>query len=201
MELTQSIITYRPLLFKVAMEILDDLKDAEDVVQETLIKWTNMDRSKVANPKAYLVRAVTNACLNFKKQWRHKMEMPWSVNMSEFLPSTKEMEDFKADIDHQLHSAYQTMVKKLSPLERGPYMLREFFDLEYPEISEIFEKKMDHCRQLVSRAKQRLEDQKERFQIEAQQAKKGYEHFLKASREGNLEDFINFLKEDTQKEK
>ncbi|BDC97864.1 sigma-70 family RNA polymerase sigma factor [Persicobacter psychrovividus] len=198
MELTQSINTYRPLLFKIAFEILDNLKDAEDIVQETLIKWTSMDRTKVANPKAYLVRAVTNACLNFKKQWRHRMECPWSMDISEFLPSTKEVEEFKTDIDHQLRSAYKTMVKKLNPLERGTYLLREVFNLDYPEISEIFEKKKDHCRQLVSRAKQRLEDQKERFNVETQQVKKGYEHFLKASREGNLDDFINFLKEDTK---
>ena len=194
----QIIESYRPLLFSIARDILGNMKDAEDVVQETLIKWLRNDPLNIENNKAYLVKAVTNASFNFKKLVRNKIEMD-IPDLPDWLPDRSAVIAFKSDMEQELNEAYQTLRERLSPSERGVYILKELFDMEYEEISEIFERQSTACRKLFSRAKKALVEKKERFVSNYEEQKEGFMKFIEATETGKLDQLIGYLKKEMEK--
>ncbi len=194
----QIIETYRPLLFTIAKDILGNMKDAEDVVQETFIKWLRNNPINIENNKAYLVRAVTNASINFKKLVRNKVEID-IPELPDWIPDRGSIDAFKTDMEQELHEAYQALRERLTPSERGVYILKELFGMDYEEISEIFERQSTACRKLFSRAKQALFEKKERFVSSYEEQKEGFFKFMDATENGKLDQLIGFLKKEMEK--
>jgi RNA polymerase sigma-70 factor (ECF subfamily) len=184
----QAITLYQPLLQAIAMRILGSVSDAEDMVQDAFVKWLTIDTTKVRNARAYLVKTVTNNCLNHLESIQRKKD-----ELMDSIPQFfMEKWDYHLDIDKELSHALAKVHQKLEPLEKGIFLLREVFQLEYEEIQEIFQKKKDHCRQLLHRAKKKLHADP---QPGNQLPSKGFIHtFHKACQHGSLQELISEMK-------
>lgn len=157
MNQNQAIALYQPLLQSIAYKMLGSMADAEDIVQDTLLKWLTIDKEKIQNTKAYLITSVKNNCLNhLDKLKRKKDEYLHNLNPSDLIDWYREKEFFNFDFDAEVSNALDILHKKLEPLERGVFVLREMFDFDYDELQQIFDKKKDNCRKLFSRAKAKL---------------------------------------------
>ncbi|HEY9048872.1 MAG TPA: sigma-70 family RNA polymerase sigma factor [Ohtaekwangia sp.] len=189
MNQAQTIALYQPLLHTIAYNLVRCKEDAEDIVQETFMKWLSIDQQKIDNTKAYLVRAVTNNCLSHLNSLRRKKE-EYMDNVSEMIKHFKETNLAHLDMD----AAIKVLHVKLEPLERAVYLLKEVFDFDYEDLQQTFDKKKDHCRQLFCRAKKKLSE--ETSKIDLPDTSKLLESFRNACHFGNASDLIQELKKD-----
>lgn len=193
MSQTQTISLYQPLLYAIALRMVGSLQDAEDIVQDTFVKWLTIDHEKIENTKAYLIRTVTNNCINHLNSFRKKKSEYFSqLKQSELMEKYREFELPKFDLENELSEALAQIHKKLEPLEKGIYLLREVFDFEYEDLQEIFGKKKENCRQLFSRAKEKLHQENRTKKPAAEsQPLQLLEGFKKACNFGQLSEFVN----------
>ncbi len=188
-----NISLYQPMLHSIAFRMVGCMHDAEDLVQDTFVKYLTVDHEKINNTKAYLIRSVTNNCLNHMNSLKEKKK--------DYLETVKLPELFeKIDFTHidfkvELEGALKLLHKKLGPLERALFLLREGFDFEYDELQQIFNKKKDHCRQLVCRAKDKLSQETDKITPSFDSAKY-FEAFQKACSEGDFDDLIEHLNDE-----
>ncbi len=155
----QAITLYHPLLHSVAYNILRCRQDAEDIVQDTFVKWLSIEPGTIANTKAYLITSVINNCKNHLNTLRKKREEYWdSSKLAQLITRFKETDFSHLDMEAELSAAFKVIQAKLEPLERAAYLLKEVFDFDYESIQKVLDKKADHCRQLLSRAKKKLSD-------------------------------------------
>src|ERR1700754_4393408 len=153
----QTIALYQPLLHRIAYNLVRSNADAEDIVQETFLRWLTIDQQKIENTKAYLIKAVTNNCLaHLETLKRKKEEYIESFNSIEFVQKLKEVNFSHLDFDAELKNAFKVMQAKLQPLERAVFLLKEVFDFDYDSLHKTLDKKKDHCRQLLARARKKL---------------------------------------------
>lgn len=191
----QAIIQYQPMLQAIAYNIVRCKADAEDIVQETFLRWLTLGPQKVENTKAYLIRAVKNNCLNHLETLRVKKEELLSHHhLAELIVWFKETSFAHLDFDVEMGKALKILQSKLEPLERAVYLLKEVFDFDYEALQEVLDKKKDHCRQLLCRAKKKLEDETSKINFELPDTAKLIESFRKACHFGNATDLVNELK-------
>ena len=191
----KTIILYRPMLQAIAYNLVRCKADAEDIVQETFLKWLTVGPQKVENTKAYLIRAVKNNCLNHLNTLKKKKEEVFSHhNWSELIERFKETSFAHLDFDVEIAKALKVLQSKLEPLERAVYVLKEVFDFDYETLQETLDKKKDHCRQLFCRAKKKLADESSKINFELPDAAKLLENFKKACYFGNAADLVDELK-------
>ena len=188
----QTIALYQPTLHAIAMKLLKCKADAEDVVQETFIKWLNAEQEKIQNTKAYLIKAVTNNCLNHLETLkRKKTEYLDSFHWPEIIEKFKESDYFaNLELDVELNKAFHVLQHKLEPLERAVYILKEAFDFDYKALQVLLDKKQEHCRQLFSRAKKKLEDEKQRLNNAIDEKTALLKSFKESCESGTAADFI-----------
>ncbi len=169
----------RPKLVRVAYRMLGSVADAEDAVQEAFIRWMKADRSQVREPEAFLRRTVTRLCLDQLKSARRNRETyigPW-------LPDpVVENEEEVDDVTLPLMLA----LERLSPLERAAFLLHDVFGLEFDEVATTIERDPAACRQLASRARVHVREQRARFPVEKQRGLELAEAFFRASRNGDM---------------
>jgi RNA polymerase sigma-70 factor, ECF subfamily len=168
----------RPKLARVAYRMLGSVADAEDVVQEALIRWMKTDRARVREPEAFLRRAVTRLCLDVLKSARRRRETyvgPW-------LPDPVVEEEADEDMTLPLLLA----LERLSPLERAAFLLHDVFGLSFEEVAATIRRDAAACRQLASRARVHIRGARPRFRVEKQRALELAEAFFTASRSGDM---------------
>jgi RNA polymerase sigma-70 factor (ECF subfamily) len=193
----QAIIIYQPMMHRIAYNLLRCRADAEDVVQDTFVKWLSIDQTKIENTKAYLIKAVTNNCLKHLNALKKKKEEYWdSIQLSEILTRFKESDFAHIDFEKELSTAFKVIQAKLEPLERAAYLLKEVFDFDYESIQKVLDKKADHCRQLFSRARKKLEDKRGKINLELPDTSNLFESFKNACNLDNVGDFVQHLKSD-----
>ena len=200
MNQSEAISIYHPLLCSIAFKIVGRLEDAEDIVQDTFEKWLTIDHEKIQNTKPYLIRSVSNNSLSFLTSFKNKVSHKTSSTDQHYdLADLSQIKTFfNFDLDAQLGEAWQILHKKLEPLEKSIYIMREVFNLEYDELQEIFDKKKDHCRQLFFRAKNKLAKDKIRLKKEFSKPILP-DSFKKACDFGNFNDIIEDFKRDIPK--
>ncbi len=186
------------MLHSIAMRMLKCKADAEDIVQETFIKWLNTEQEKIQNTKAYLIKAVTNNCINhIRSIQRKKEEYLDNFQWPEFIEKIRDTDFTNIDFDAELAKAFHILQDKLEPLERAVYLLKEVFDFDYNALQELLNKKQDHCRQLLCRAKKKINDEKDHLNAFMLPKKTALlESFSKACDMGNAGDFITQLRQD-----
>lgn len=174
------------------MKMVGSFQDAEDIVQDAFLNWLVIDQQKIVNTKAYLVRSVTNSCINHLNTLKRKRsECLEAINPSELM----ERYDWShLDIEHELSAAFAVIHKKLEPVEKAVYLLREVFDFDYEELQEIVNKKKDNCRQLFSRAKEKLSLDSQRKDSETGSSDRLFDSFMKACSLGEATQLIENLK-------
>ncbi|HMG90527.1 MAG TPA: sigma factor, partial [Chryseolinea sp.] len=127
----QTIANYQPLLQAIAYNIVRCKADAEDIVQETFLKWLSTP-NKIKNTKAYLITAVKNNCLNHVSALRRKKEELFQENnISEIISRFKESNFAHLDFEVELAKAIKIVHAKLEPLERAVFLLKEVFEYDY----------------------------------------------------------------------
>lgn len=190
----QTIALYQPLLHRIAYNLVRCNADAEDIVQETFLRWLTIDQQKIENTKAYLIRAVTNNCLSHLDTLkRKKQEYLDTINSSEFVQKLKEMNFSHLDLDVDLKQAFKVLQAKLQPLERAVFLLKEVFDFDYDSLTKTLDKKKDHCRQLLARARKKLAEKTSNIHIDIPS------ELMDKFRAENISELIAHLKEDIRK--
>jgi RNA polymerase sigma-70 factor (ECF subfamily) len=196
MNQAQAIVLYQPMLHTIAYNLVRCKADAEDIVQETFLKWLCIDQQKIENTKAYLIRAVTNNCLNHLNALKNKKTEQFEVHLHDFLNKVKDVHFSKIDLDANLKAAFKVLHTKLEPLERAVFLLKEVFDVDYETLHKALDKKKDHCRQLVSRAKKKLSEETSKIHIELPDTSKLLESFRHACDFNSMSGLIQELKTD-----
>ena len=146
---------FKAILMPFAYNITGDFMAAEDIVQEVLTKHFMVSNPRIENPKHYLIRAVINRSINEKKLLRTKME----DYRGRWLPTPVFTEDsIYRDLDRKkiLHYSLLVLLERLNAKERAVFILKETFDFEHEEIGEVLGIKVDHSRQLLKRAKEKI---------------------------------------------
>src|SRR5215467_1103388 len=196
-EETSIFLEYRPLLFSIAYNMLGSIDAAEDLVQETYLNWTKVRMEDIRQIKAYLVKIITNKCINQLNRSKLKREQYIGVWLPE--PALNyNTDEMRSGIDtyQAVSIGILLLLEKLTPQERAVFLLREIFSYDYFELAEIFEKTEDNCRQIFKRAKDNLGNDKKRFTVDIEVHEKILQTFIRACSEGDLENLIGLLKED-----
>lgn len=193
----QTIALYQPMLQRIAYQLVRRKEDAEDIVQETFLKWLAAERNKIENTKAYLVTAVRNNCLTHLQSLKKKKEEYLeAIQKSDFVLWFRESNFAHLDLDVDMEKAIKVIHAKLEPLERAVFILKEVFDVDYDALQKIFDKKKDHCRQLVCRARKKLNEEASRIQFNLADVQTLLGGFRKSCEKGNLLDVLQVLKND-----
>lgn len=190
------IAQYQPMLVSIAYKMVNNIMDAEDIVQDTLLKFLSTKRENIQNVKAYLIKAVTNNCItHIKKIRQNAEELLDPLLHAEWLGSF-DFDLSRIDLEADLSQALKVVMQKLEPSERAVYLFREVFSFDYSEIAEIVEKKKDNCRQLFCRAQSKLQEEKDRFNFNIDHHKQTFNSFLESCREGSFKNLVESLKTD-----
>jgi RNA polymerase sigma-70 factor (TIGR02957 family) len=176
----------RPLLFTVAYEVLGSAAEAEDVVQDTWLRWSSADRGDVRDPKAYLVRITTNLALNRLRAARARRETyvgPWLPEPLLTSPDVAE----EVEVAEAVSMALLVVLETLSPLERAVFVLREVFGFSHAEVAEALDRSEATVRQLAHRAREHVEARRPRFAADARTRREATERFTAATLTGDVE--------------
>ena len=183
---------YRSLLFSIAYRVLGTAADAEDAVQDTWLKWSAADRSRVADPRAYLVRIVTNVSIDRLRAERSRRETyvgPW---LPEPVPTST---DTAVDAD-SVSIALLVVLETLSPIERAVFVLREAFDFSHAEIAEAMGRSEESVRQTAHRARAHVAARRPRLQVDRRRQQVVTERFLTASTGGDINALLELMAPD-----
>jgi len=186
---------HRSLLFTVAYEMLGSASDAEDVVQETWLRWADVDHSVVREPRAYLVRIVTRQALNRMRSLSRRRE----DYVGEWLPEPLVTSpDVAADVElaESVSIAMLTVLETLGPAERAVFVLREVFDTPYDEIAEAVGKSPTAVRQIAHRARGHVAARRPRMPVSTIEQQEAVDRFLAAIRHGDLQSLLDVLAPD-----
>ena len=196
---TNIFLENKSLLFSIAYNMLGNVDTAEDMVQETFLKWTKVSVQDVRHAKAYLVKIITNNCINYINSSRVKRESYVGVWLPEPLSDySMDKENKKVESYHTLSFGIMVLLEKLTAQERAIFILREVFAYDYSELADIFDKTEDNCRQIFKRAKQNLGKDTKRFAVDIKLHEKMLNDFMQACLEGKMDNLIVHLKEDVE---
>ena len=184
------------MLLSIAMNILGNIRDAEDAVQDTFVKWFERDTEHVTRSKGYLITTLKNGCLNFSTREKRHDRLKEELIMDDPRPGLQPTGWADFDLENELARSYAALSRRLNFSEKSVYMLREVFNLDYQEISAMLDKKTENCRKILDRAKKRLSDQNERFRIEANKQTASFESFRDACNTGKLSEYISSIKDE-----
>jgi RNA polymerase sigma-70 factor (ECF subfamily) len=187
---------HRDLLFSIAYRILGSASDAEDMLQETFIRW-QQTQTQVESPRGFLVTIISRLCIQQLESARVKRE----EYVGQWLPEPVFTGHFSdpsatARMSESLSMAFLLLLEQLNPAERAAFLLHEVFDYEYSEIAEILGRNEANCRQLLRRARQRVTDRRPRFETSPAQHEKLLKEFLAATSSGDLAQLITLLSDD-----
>ncbi|WP_019507208.1 RNA polymerase sigma-70 factor [Pleurocapsa sp. PCC 7319] len=188
---------YRSLLFAIAYRMLGSVMDAEDMVQETFLRWQQTSQQSVKSTKSYLTTIVTRLCIDQLRSARVQREQYVGSWLPEPIVTESSTDPSKmAELADSLTIAFLVLLEQLSPLERAVFLLREAFGYDYKEISQIVKKKPTNCRQIARRARQHLTKRRSRFSVSLQQQERLTRKFIAASQRGDLQGLLDLLAED-----
>jgi len=185
----EQISSLRPRLVRLAYRLLGSVSEAEDVVQEALLRFHRVE-AEVDSPHAFLSRTVTRLCLDVLKSARHKRETyvgPW-------LPEP--IFDGEQDVSDDLTLALMLALEKLSPLERAAFLLHDVFDVELGEVAATLDREPAACRKLATRAREHLRAARPRFNVSPERGAEIAHAFYVASRAGDVSALTRLLAED-----
>jgi RNA polymerase sigma-70 factor (ECF subfamily) len=188
-------VTHRSLLFTVAYEMLGSAADADDVLQESWLRWAGVDQAQVLDPRAYLVRIVTRQALNRLRTVSRRREDYVGEWLPEPLLTSPDVAD-DVELAESVSIAMLTVLETLGPTERAVFVLREVFDTPYDEIAEAIEKSPDAVRQIARRARDHVADRRPRMPVSQAEQLAVVERFLIAVRTGHVQELMEVMAPD-----
>ena len=188
-------VMHRRLLFTVAYEMLGSAADAEDVVQETWLRWVGVDHDEVRDPRAYLVRIVTRQALDrLRTLSRRREEYVGEWLPEPLLTSPDVAED--VELAESVSIAMLTVLETLGPIERAVFVLREVFEVSYGEIAEAVDKSPAAVRQVAHRARKHVVARRPRMAVSRSEQQAAVEQLRTAIADGDLEGLLDVLAPD-----
>jgi RNA polymerase sigma-70 factor (ECF subfamily) len=185
---------YRSLLFSIAYRMLGSVADAEDMLQETFIRWQKPSDEEIRVPRAFLVTIISRLCINHLQSARNQREEYIGQWLPEPLLTGPESDPSEASrLDESLSMAFLVLLERLTPMERAVFLLREVFDYEYSEMSQTLDQNEASCRQILRRAKQHVAEARPRFDASPQQQEQLLHQFLGATSNGDLNGLVALL--------
>ena len=191
-------VAHRGLLFTVAYEMLGSAADAEDVVQETWLRWDAIgedERAAVREPRAFLVRMVTRKALDRLRSNARRREEYVGEWLPEPLLTTPDVAD-DVELAESVSIAMLTVLETLTPTERAVFVLREVFDTPYGEIAEAVGKSADAVRQIGHRAREHVAARRPRMEVGRGEQQEVVDRFLAAVTQGDLQGLLDVLAPD-----
>jgi RNA polymerase sigma-70 factor, ECF subfamily len=192
---TEAFVAHRSLLFTVAYEMLGSAADAEDVLQETWLRWANVDLDAVRDQRAYLVRVTTRLALQRLRTLRRRKESyvgPW---LPEPLLTTPDVAE-DVELASSVSMAMLLVLETLTPTERAVFVLREVFEYGYDEIAEALDKTPSAVRQIAHRARSHVAARRPRAVVPPTEARAVLAAFQQALETGDLQSLLAILAPD-----
>jgi RNA polymerase sigma-70 factor (ECF subfamily) len=192
---TEAFLAHRNLLFTVAYELLGSAADAEDVLQETWLRWVGVDLGAVHDQRAYLVRITTRQALNRLRTLGRRKESyvgPWLPEPLLTAPDVAE----DVELADSVSMAMLLVLETLTPAERAVFVLREVFDVAYGEIAEAVGKSPAAVRQIAHRARAHVAARRPRGVVSQAETRDALEAFQRAAATGDLQRLLSILAPD-----
>ena len=188
---------HRPRLYGIAYRMLGSRADAEDMLQEAYLRWHRTDFDRVQTPGAWLTTTITRLCIDRLRAARTEREAyvgPWLPEplVSEEIPPP----DRQSELASDLSVAFLVVLERLAPEERAAFLLHDVFDGDYPEIARILGKNETACRQIVRRARERVLQDRPRFQVSEVARTRLLEKFMAALHAQDHETLLALFAED-----
>jgi RNA polymerase sigma-70 factor (TIGR02957 family) len=188
-------VAHRNLLFTVAYEMLGSATDAEDVLQESWLRWADVDHSQVRDPRAYLIRVVTRQALNHLRTLSRRREQYVGEWLPEPLLTSPDVAE-DVELADSVSIAMLTVLETLGPTERAVFVLREVFEMPYGEIAEAIGKAPGTVRQIARRAREHVAARRPRVRVGRPEQQAVVERFLAALRTGQLQELMEVMAPD-----
>jgi RNA polymerase sigma-70 factor, ECF subfamily len=193
----QAFHQHRAVLFSIAYRMLGSLADAEDMLQESFIRWQQVAPDvEIGSTRAYLVTILSRLCINHLQSARVKREQyvgQWLPEPLVTSPNVLLDLSLSSQLDDSISMAFLVLMERLTPMERAVFLLREVFDYEYSEIAQTVNQSESNCRQILRRARQHIKEARPRFDPSPQQRDKLLKEFLDASLRGDLDGLVAVL--------
>jgi RNA polymerase sigma-70 factor (ECF subfamily) len=192
---TEAFVTHRNLLFTVAYEMLSSAADAEDVLQETWLRWAGVDLATVRDQRAYLVRIVTRQSLSRLRTLGRRRESYVGSWLPEPLLTTPDVAE-DVELAESVSMAMLLVLETLGPTERAVFVLREVFDLAYDEIAEAIDKNPATVRQIAHRARAHVAARRPRGVVSPAETRGALDAFHRAVETGDMQGLLDILAPD-----
>ncbi|MCX4911674.1 RNA polymerase sigma-70 factor [Streptomyces sp. NBC_00878] len=192
---TETFLAHRNLLFTVAYEMLGSAADAEDILQETWLRWVEVDLGKVRDQRAYLVRITTRQALNRLRAMKRRKEAyvgPWLPEPMLTAPDVAQ----DVELAESLSMALMLVLETLSPTERVVFVLREAFDVGYDEIAAAVDKSPAAVRQIAHRARLHVDARRPRQVVSPSETRAALESFRRVLETGDPQSLLEVLAPD-----
>ncbi len=201
MDAVESFETYRTTLFSIAYRMLGSAMDAEDMVQETYLRYQAVPPETINSLKAFLTTILTRLCidqLHLAYKQRETYIGPWLPEPILTAHGGSEDVEEAAIMKESLSLAFLTMLEQLQPAGRAVFILREVFDYDYADIATFVGRNEAACRQLFSRARKHLAESRPPSEAPAELHRQLLAGFLQAVRAGDQNALLSLLAEDAQ---
>ncbi|MFL5658478.1 MAG: RNA polymerase sigma-70 factor [Ktedonobacteraceae bacterium] len=196
----ESFETYRPYLFAIAYRMLGSAMDAEDMVQETYLRYQTTPPETIRSLKAFLTTILTRLCMDQLQLARRKREVyvgPWLPEpiLTTTTPASEDPAE-RVEREESISLAFLMLLEQLQPFERAVFLLREVFEYDFAEIAAMLDKSEAACRRSFSRAKKHLSEHRPRFPASAQTHRQLLSGYFQAVENGETTALMNLLSED-----
>jgi RNA polymerase sigma-70 factor (TIGR02957 family) len=192
---TETFVTHRNLLFTVAYEMLGSAADAEDVLQETWLRWVKVDLARISDQRAYLVRITTRQALNRLRTMQRRKEAYVGSWLPEPLLTAPDVAD-DIELAESMSMALMLVLETLAPTERAVFVLHEVFDVSYDEIAAALDKSASAVRQIAYRARQHVDARRPRQVVPASLTRAALDSLRHAIETGDLHRLLHVLAPD-----
>ena len=192
---TEAFVAHRNLLFTVAYEMLGSAADAEDVLQETWLRWAGVDPGTVRDERAYLVRITTRQALSRLRTLGRRKESYVGMWLPEPLLTAPDVAE-DVELAESVSMAMMLVLETLAPTERAVFVLRDVFDLDYDEIAEAVGKSPAAIRQIAHRARAHVAARRPRGVVSPAETREVLEAFQRAVETGDLQGLLDILAPD-----
>jgi RNA polymerase sigma-70 factor (ECF subfamily) len=191
--------TYRPYLFSLAYRMLGSAMDAEDMVQETYVRYQTTPPDSIRSLKAFLTTILTRLCMDQLQLARKTREVyvgPWLPEpiLTAETPEASNPEK-RVEVQESVSLAFLVLMEQLQPFERAVFLPHEVFVYEFAEIAAMLDKSESACRRSFSRARQHLRAHRPRFPASAQSHRQLLNAYFQAVEQGELNPLVNLLSE------
>ena len=195
----QTFEQHRARLRGVAYRMLGSRADAEDIVQDAYLRWHRESGEEIRSAEAWLVTTVTRLCIDRLRQARVEREAyvgPWLPEP--IVSSAAPPADAQSELASSLSVAFLVVLERLAPEERAAFLLHEVFDSSYDEIAQILGKSQAACRQIVSRSRKRVKEDRPRIEVSEVARKELLGRFVQAVMNRDRDSLLSVLETDAQ---